>query len=191
MIDVESLQQIPHFAALSKQQLGWLIKQGNQIALNPGDLLISEGDPPKCFYILLQGQLQSVQNIAKEEIGFASYGPGSSLGEIHIALESAHLSDVRALMHCQLFELGKEAFCQVLATFPSVKRYIISKMEQHLHAVQSIQYHEKLVGLGTLAAGFAHELNNPAVAGNRAVEHLREHFERLQLPSTEVARSLL
>ncbi|NEP20462.1 MAG: hypothetical protein F6J97_26875 [Leptolyngbya sp. SIO4C1] len=29
------------------------------------------------------------------------------------------------------------------------------------------------------------------MAGNRAVEHLREHFERLQLPSTEVARSLL
>jgi signal transduction histidine kinase len=42
------------------------------------------------------------------------------------------------------------------------------------------QQREKLASLGTMAAGLAHELNNPAAAARRAAAHLEETTDRVQ-----------
>ncbi len=47
-------------------------------------------------------------------------------------------------------------------------------------AERAILQTEKMATLGTLAAGVAHELNNPAAAAQRAAEHMRADFTRLQ-----------
>ena len=45
---------------------------------------------------------------------------------------------------------------------------------------QLLQQRERMAGLGTLAAGLAHELNNPAAAAKRAAALLKEQVAALE-----------
>ena len=47
-------------------------------------------------------------------------------------------------------------------------------------AEKTLRQTEKMATLGTLAAGVAHELNNPAAATKRAADHMRDAFEQLE-----------
>ena len=52
------------------------------------------------------------------------------------------------------------------------------------------QQREKLASLGTMAAGLAHELNNPAAAARRAAAHLGETTEKAQSLSCRLTKAI-
>jgi len=68
----------------------------------------------------------------------------------------------------------------VLYAFVTDRRRLRELEVAYLNQELLLRQSEKLATLGTLAAGIAHELNNPAAAIGRAAEHLRESTARLE-----------
>ena len=64
---------------------------------------------------------------------------------------------------------------------PQVRMGVLGNMARRLQVYQSQELHrEKLISLGTMAAGLMHELNNPGAAARRAASQMRENLSRLQ-----------
>ena len=161
------------------------------MSLEAGKILATEGEPLESFYVLLEGEMRVSRNYGNQAILMGVTKPGMFLGEISLLLDSANLATVRTLKPCRLFRLGKDEFWQMLGTCPSVSSQIFRTMATRVRNMEGYsQQREKLASLGTMAAGLAHELNNPATAARRASNHVREVVEGLQSFACELHEQL-
>jgi signal transduction histidine kinase len=177
----DALRQVPLFAQLPEQQLQWLCEQGTEVWRQPGEIHRAEGAPADRVFVMLEGEVRVSQQVGDEELVLATYGPKTLFGELPILMGQEYFwASGRALTKCHIFELRKEAFWQLIATCSCITTAIFRTMAERVQDLQSmLQQREKLAALGTLAAGLAHELNNPGAAVGRSARNLEEIFQEL------------
>ena len=189
-LTLQALQAIPLFSSLSGAQTG-CFEPGEIVELEAGKILATEGEPLESFYVLLEGEMRVSRNYSNQAILLGVTKPGMFLGELSLLLDSPNLATVRTLKPCRLFRLGKNEFWQMLSTCPTVASQIFRTMATRVKNLEGYsQQREKLASLGTMAAGLAHELNNPATAARRASANLRGVVENLQSCACELHESL-
>ncbi len=77
--------------------------------------------------------------------------------------------------------LREELFWKLMFACPHVRMGVLGNMARRLQVYQSQELHrEKLISLGTMAAGLMHELNNPGAAARRAASQMRENLSNMQ-----------
>ena len=181
MIDIDALRQVPLFAELSDEQLQWLAEQGTEVWLQPGEILRAQGDPAEHIFVMIEGSVVVTEKVGEQDLVLATYGPKTLFGELPILMGMTEFwATGRSLSNCHILELGKDTFWQMLAKIPAVATAILRTMAERVQDLQSMsQQREKLIELGTLAAGLAHELNNPAAAVGQGALDLEEIFEKL------------
>jgi signal transduction histidine kinase len=179
---LQTLRLVSLFAQFTDEHLCWLAENSSEIRLQPGEKFVTEGDPANYFYVLLEGELWLTKNVGGQEIYVHTYEPGTIFGEMSILTNKPYVANGRAFKESHVLRLEKDVFWDMLIHCPSITRDLLSTMAQRLHILESMsQQHEKFIALGTLAAGLAHELNNPAAASLRAAEQLQESFQVLSL----------
>lgn len=181
MLCVEDLLSLELFRFLPPARLDWICERAQPCDLTIGEVLIKENDPPRGFFVLMSGRLAFTRRTNGIEMPVGQHEAPSFLGEIPILTDQPTLVTVRAITACRLYEISGEDFREVLHECRDFERQMFRAIYQRIRGLEAfIQNREKLAALGTLAAGLAHELNNPAAALVRALRNVPDALLELQ-----------
>ncbi len=173
-MSVEFLKRLPLFAGLSDADLDWLFQRTEPVSIRAGDVLIQEGGPGDALFIVVDGEFEITKRSGQHDIVIALRAPGEVIGEMALLEPVPRSATVRALRDSRLLKLHRDDFQQLLSTSPSAALAILHTVTGRLRQNDSLlRERDKMAGLGTLAAGLAHELNNPAAAARRSAAQLQ------------------
>jgi signal transduction histidine kinase len=114
------------------------------------------------------------------ERAIATVGPGAVQGEIAVLGGGPRRATVRALTPVRVLRLGRDDLFDVIAREPGIVRSLVQTVAGRLASMEAFfQQQERLASLGTLAAGLAHELNNPAAAARSSAARLGDALDEL------------
>ena len=181
MLCSQSLLQMKPFQALPSERLDWICDRVEHIQLIPGEVLVREGDPPKGFFIQLSGQITVSHRSNGVDIPVGRHESPSFFGEVQTLTEDLVPVTLTADIDTDLYRLKCPEFLDLLHSCREFERDIFRTVSRRLRGLESfIQTREKMAALGTLAAGLAHELNNPAAALVRALKDVQPAMLELQ-----------
>ncbi|HEU4686508.1 MAG TPA: ATP-binding protein [Nitrospira sp.] len=171
-MDASELLKLPLFAGLSPDERTCL-DRGDVISVPAGTVIAREGEPVHYFYVILSGEIRVSKNYDGQEVVMAVHGAGKFFGEVPLLLDMPYFIEGQTRTDCRLLRYSKDQFWSLMGGCPSVAREVLRTMATRLRGLEGFsQQREKLVSLGTMAAGLAHELNNPAAAARRAAADL-------------------
>src|SRR5208283_6083631 len=177
---LQTIRQAPLFAGLKDDQLD-CIRRGEVIQVPAGTILVSQEEPAEFFFLNLEGEVRISRLYDNQEVLLGVNRPGMFMGEIPLLLNSPWLAIVRVSKPARLFRLNQENFWRMLSTCPTVGKEVFRTAANRLRNLEGYSHQrQKLVSLGTMAAGLAHELNNPAAAARRAAAQLHETVGAVQ-----------
>ncbi|MBP2832165.1 cyclic nucleotide-binding domain-containing protein [Aquimarina sp. U1-2] len=176
-LTTNTLREIPDFTHVPDAQLQWLINQSEIQSFEQGDFLFKKGDTIDQLAIILKGKI---------DIKFEQNGNYKVIGQIKkngIAglLPFSRMSS--AMGYGEIVEDAKVLFLD--------KSFFREMVSDHYELTESLVHHmtsrvreftrnnvqsEKMMALGKLSAGLAHELNNPASAMLRSSKALKQHL---------------
>ena len=172
---VEFLRQIPLFSELETEQLRTVCRLSKRMRVGSGTRIIDEGARGDALYVILSGELEVSKNDEGRELILATRGPGEYLGEMSLLEQRPRTATVKAIRDSEVLAIDADTFGNLLDANPMIARGLLRTVAARLRSTEgSLMQREKLASLGTLAAGLAHELNNPAAAIQRSSATLQE-----------------
>ena len=145
----------------------------------PQDTVIAEpGAEVRGLQLLLEGEvLVEVVTGAMTEPVHRQHAP-TWMGAIAALTGEALRAQLRTATPCRIALIEAEEFRRLTFAHPAVHRRVMSQVQRISEFMTGIERNrDRLASLGQMAAGLAHELNNPAAAAQRAAAQLQEAME--------------
>ncbi|TCC08687.1 sensor histidine kinase [Kribbella soli] len=169
------LHDIPLFAGLTDAQLDELIDGSTEVLIERGVDLFHEGEPADFWWVLVDGAISLHRKIGREDTVLGKMDvPGRWAGGFRAWDEHGlYLASGRGLAEGRVLRVPADVLRERIDDWFPLAGHLIKGVYGTARAIESTaRQRESLITLGTLAAGLAHEINNPAAAAARSVSAL-------------------
>jgi signal transduction histidine kinase len=188
MIDKSELRRVPAFADLPDDQIAWFLSQSQETHVAAGETYVRQGDPADWMFVILEGQFQWRGEFAGETIVFSAKA-GDVTGVLPFSRMKEFTVTGRAVTDGRVLKFPASLFPELIQKMPELTTRLVALMSDRIRETTRIeQQRDRLVSLGKLSAGLAHELNNPASAAKRATSQLRHILKKISDASLELGR---
>jgi signal transduction histidine kinase len=188
----DDLQAATLTAGLTAEQRAELISAGQEVHFGPDDVIFTEGVRADQLWILLAGEVELSRRIANRTMVVATMAtPGQWAGGLAAwgDGDGVYRATGRGVSTGRFLAVPSESLGSLVGAWSPFAKHMINGVYQTIRSIDTAaRERESLVALGTLAAGLAHEINNPASASMRAVEGLRHASEYMMAALVGLAR---
>ena len=179
-MELHELRQIGLFDGTGEGQVQALRDAGTEVPFACGDVLFQENHPAEFWWVLLEGRVDLLRHVGREETQLGVMDvPGRWAGGFRAWDEhGAYLATGRAATDGCMLRVPAGLLRELWASRFPLGLHLIEGVSRSARNYESMaRQREALAALGKLAAGLAHELNNPAAAATRAVDALGGAYE--------------
>ena len=187
-MSVDRLRTVALFSGLADEDMGRIAAKTQERRLQPGERLFEEGDEGDRAFVIVGGELEILKQSGSSEVLLAVRRAGEVIGEMSLLEDAPRMAAARARGETVLLDVPKAVFDEVLASSAGAVRSLFGALVSRWRETEArLRQREQLAQLGTLAAGLAHELNNPAAAAARAAADFGVAADRLGVARMDVA----
>ena len=173
----QELSKNPNLQAVPEPQIQWLIDHAKIVTLQPGDYLFKKEDTIEQLFIVLEGRLQVFFMQGKQMVEYGYNEKGHIGGLLPYSRMRIATGSGKAVEPTCLLLLNREYFPEMIQTQYELCETLVHLMLNRVRDFTKFQQqNEKMISLGKLSAGLAHELNNPAAAVIRSASALKKHL---------------
>ena len=189
---VERLARHRTLGAAPRHELEWLAAHGTLHRLEAGEALTDPSQPLESLDIVLSGYFALHLDHGLGPRKVMEWNGGDVSGLLPYSRLTKPPGRAVASEPVEMFSIHRDHFPEMIRECPTVTATLVHVMlDRARRFTTSDLQDEKLMSLGKIAAGLAHELNNPASAAVRSARRLREGMSPLEEASRAVGEARL
>jgi len=176
----DELRSLTILEGLPDAQLDWFCEHGKRVPLGSGDRMLERGQVADALWIVVKGVIKGFEEIGGQWLLVATTVQGEVTGMLPFSRMTHYPRHAVAAEPSEVLRLDASRLMELIEVSPEVGRRLVAQMSDRVRGdVRLEQQSEKMMALGRLSAGLAHELNNPAAAVRRAATTLSEYQAKL------------
>ena len=165
---------------LPDDQIEWFLSHVQEVFLHAGEAFVRQGDPADWMFIFLEGLFQWRGEFGGETVSLPAQA-GDVSGAFPFSRMKRFTVTGQAQTDGRLARFPAALFPELIQRMPALTTRLVSLMSDRIREGTRIeQQRDRLISLGKLSAGLAHELNNPASAAKRAASQMRYTLAKMR-----------
>ena len=177
---LDTLKNIPDLHDVPEDQLQWLIDQGTCKTYQTGEYAFKKDEPVENMMIILTGSF-SIKVKQGENFRLISQAQaGTITGYLPYSRATAATGYSEANEDSKVLLLPRSKIKEMIHQHDELTTALVHVMSTRIRQFTKMQQqNDKMMALGKLSAGLAHELNNPSAAVVRSARSLKKHLSYL------------